>query len=246
MVKTSQEIKKIKESCLIVREAKKKLRENIKAGITLKQLDRIAYDFIKSKHAKPSFLGYNDFPASICTSVNDVLIHGIPTDYTLRDGDVISIDIGVYKDGFHGDSAFTMAVGKIDVVVEKLIKTSQECLKLGLMAIKDGVTLGQVGRAIEQHAKKNGFYLVKNFSGHGVGASLHEEPQVFNFENSPTKNYVLRAGEVIAIEPMLLIGDSDVFIDPIDKWSVRSKLGKKTAHEEHTILVTKDGCEILT
>jgi methionyl aminopeptidase len=211
------DILKIKESSRIVKEVKALLKEHIKEGVSLKELDKIAYDFIIENGATPSFLGYQGFKGSICVSVNEVMIHGVPTDYRLKDKDIISIDVGAYKNEFHGDSAFTVGVGNISEQDQLLLTTTLECLEIGLEHIKHNVALGVVGEAIEKHAKSKGFYLSEDYAGHGVGRTLHEEPFVFNVKDSPYKDVRLKEGMVIAVEPMVLIGSKDTFIDPVDK-----------------------------
>lgn len=245
-IQSKQDVLYLRESGKILKETKEILKNSIKVGISLKELDDIANKNIIKNNAIPSFLGYNGFPGSICTSVNDVMIHGIPNKYVLKEGDVLSVDIGVYKNGFHTDSAFTVGVGKLTPTNKLLLDTTKECLDKALAEIKDGVALSVIGKAIETHANGRGFHLNIDYSGHGVGKSLHEEPFIFNVEKSPYQNFKLKEGMVVAIEPMLSIGTEKVFIDPIDNWSVRTTNGRNAAHEEHTIIILKDGIEILT
>lgn len=243
---TDKQIKILVKSGKILRDTKELLKTNIKPGITLSKLNDIAHNYITSKGATPSFLNYNGFKGSICTSVNDVLIHGVPNEYVLQEGDIISIDTGVYYEGYHTDSAFTMGVGQISKENQNLLDTTAKCLSDALAIAKDGVTLGEIGRAIEKTAKKKGYYLTKDFAGHGLGKNLHEDPFIFNVEKSQFKNVKLEEGMVVAIEPMLTVGTEKLFIDPIDNWSVRTINGQNAAHEEHSVVILKDGVEILT
>lgn len=220
------------------------LKEFIKPGITTGELDKLAYDFIIKNNAIPSFKGYNGFPGTICASVNDQVVHGIPGNYVLKDGDIISIDIGACYNGYHGDSAWTYPVGNINKKCEDLLKWTEESLFEGLSVIKDGVTVGDIGCAVSKCAHRYGLGVVKELVGHGVGKNLHEEPDVPNYGFAHT-GPVLREGMVIAVEPMLNLGTSKIYILD-DDWTIITADGKPSAHFEHTVLVTKNGYEILT
>jgi len=244
-IRNKNEIAKLKEAGRIVAVVHRELKAMIKSGVSLNELDQKAESIIRENGATPSFLGYGGFPASICASVNETLVHGIPSDYQLKDGDVISVDVGAYKDGFHGDAAFTMAVGEITEEHKNLLTATKKALQAALDVAKEGATLGDIGAAIEEVANRYQVKLTREYMGHGVGEQLHEEPAVLNY-GTRGQGMTLKAGMVLAIEPMFLIGTEDTFTDPLDNWTVRSKNGKYTAHDEHTVLITKEGCEILT
>ena len=204
----------------------------------------MAYDFIVSQGAKPSFLNYDGFPASICTSINEEVVHGIPSDRVLQDGDIISIDIGACYKGYHGDSAWSYPVGTIDKDKAYLLEHTEKSLYEGLSVIKPGNHIGDIGYMIEKYALVHKLGVVKELVGHGVGKHLHEQPDVPNYGNKNT-GMVLRKGMVIAVEPMLNLGDPNIYILD-DDWTIITADDMPSAHFEHTILVTKDGYEILT
>lgn len=204
----------------------------------------MAYDFILSQGASPSFLNYDGFPASICTSVNEEVVHGIPSDRVLQDGDIISIDIGACYKGYHGDSAWTYPVGTIDDDKKYLLEHTEEALFEGLSAIKPGNRIGDVSYAIEQSALKHKLGVVKELVGHGVGKHLHETPDVPNYGNK-NKGMILRSGMTIAVEPMLNLKTADIYLLD-DDWTIVTADNSPSAHFEHTVVVTKDGYEILT
>jgi len=216
----------------------------IKEGITTKELDTLAEDFIRSKGATPSFKGYGDYPASICTSINQEVVHGIPSKRKLRNGDIISIDIGACYKGYHGDSAWTFAVGEISPKKKELMEHTRESLFKGLEQVKPGNRIGDIGHAIEEHAKKYHLGVVRELVGHGVGTSVHEEPDVPNYGKAGT-GPILKEGMVLAIEPMLTLGRRDICILD-DDWTIETVDNSPAAHYEHTVVVTKDGVEILT
>ncbi len=220
------------------------LKDFIKPGITTGELDKLAYDYILSRGATPSFKGYNGFPGTICTSVNEEVVHGIPSNRVLNDGDIISIDIGVCYKGYHGDSAWTYPVGKISKRCEDLLKWTEESLFEGLSVIKDGARVGDIGCAVSKHAHRHNLGVVRELVGHGVGSHLHEEPDVPNYGFAHT-GPILKEGMVIAVEPMLNLGTPKVYILD-DDWTIVTADNKPSAHFEHTVLVTKDGYEILT
>ena len=206
-IKTDQEIKLMKEAGRIVGKVHNELKAMIKPGISLLELNDKAEEIIRKEGATPSFLGYHGFPATICSSVNEVLVHGIPNDYQLQDGDIVSIDVGAYKDGYHGDAAFTMCVGNVSKEAENLSKATKVALQRAIDMAKPGNTIGDIGNVIEKTAKEYGVKLTKEYIGHGIGKNLHEEPAVPNYGNKgdgPT----LKTGMTIAIEPMFIVGTS--------------------------------------
>ena len=244
MIKSSEEIELLKIAGQIVGDTHNYLKQFIKPGITTKELDKLAYDYIISRDATPSFLNYEGYPASICTSVNEEVVHGIPSDRVLQEGDIISIDIGACYKGYHGDSAWSYPVGNISEEKKYLLEHTEKSLYEGLNIIKPGVKIGDIGYAIEQYALKHKLGVVKELVGHGVGKHLHESPDVPNYGRKNT-GMTLRKGMVIAVEPMLNLGTADIYILD-DDWTIITADDKPSAHFEHTIVVTKDGYEILT
>ncbi len=242
--RTDAEIKKMKKAGLINYQTHKLLESYIKPGITTKELDDIAYDFIKSKGGIPSFLDYDGFPASICTSINEEVVHGIPSLRKLKKGDIISIDIGVIYQGYHSDSAWTYPVGEISEEKKMLLEETKNALFAGLAKIKNGAHLGDVSAAIENHAKKFKLGVVKELVGHGVGKNLHEEPDIPNYGKEHT-GIILKTGMTLAIEPMLTLGKRHIWLLD-DDWTIVTQDGSPSAHFEHTVLVTDDGYIILT
>ena len=243
-LKSDREIELLRIAGNIVHETRMYLIPYIKEGITTKELDTLAEDFIRSKGATPSFKGYGDYPASICTSINEEVVHGIPSKRKLRNGDIISIDIGACYKGYHGDSAWTFAVGEISPKKQELMDHTRESLFVGLEQVKPGNRIGDIGHAIEEYAKKYHLGVVRELVGHGVGTSVHEEPDVPNYGKAGT-GPVLKEGMVLAIEPMLTLGRRDICILD-DDWTIETVDNSPSAHYEHTIVVTKDGYEILT
>lgn len=243
-IKSDREIELMKIAGKIVGDTHNYLKKYIKPGITTKELDKLAYDFIIKNGAYPSFKGYNGYPGSICTSINDEVVHGIPGNRKLKEGDIISIDIGACYEGYHGDSAWTYPVGKISKELEDLLAHTEESLFAGLSAIKEGARVGDIGFAIENVAKKYNLGVVKELVGHGVGNNIHEDPDVPNYGKQHT-GPLLKPGMVIAVEPMLNLGSADVAILD-DDWTIVTMDESPSAHFEHTVLVTKDGYQILT
>ena len=243
-IKTPREIELMKIAGSIVGDTHKFLIPYIKPGITTKELDKLAYNFIISKGATPSFKGYGGYPASICTSVNEEVVHGIPGNRKLKEGDIISIDIGACYKGYHGDSAWTYKVGKVSKEKEYLMKHTEASLFEGLSQIKSGARIGDIGYAIEKYALEHKLGVVKELVGHGVGSNLHEMPDVPNYGKENT-GPVLKEGMVIAVEPMLNLGTADIYVLD-DDWTIITADNKPSAHFEHTVVVTKDGYEILT
>ncbi len=216
----------------------------VRPGITTRELDQIAEDRIRALGGVPSFLGYRGFPASICTSVDDEVVHGIPGPRKLRAGEIISLDLGAIVDGFHGDLAVTVPVGKVSAEVAKLLQVTREALEVGIRAVRPDGHLGDVGAAIQRYVEAHGFTVVREFAGHGIGRRLHEEPQIPNF-GRPGNGVILRPGMTLAIEPMVNMGTSEVAMDP-DGWTVRTRDHKPSAHFEHTVAVSKDSPIVLT
>ena len=244
-IKSAQQIEKMREACEITKAALDLLEKHIKPGISTAELDSIAHKFILSKGAKPNFLHYNGFPASICASVNDEVVHGIPRKNTiLREGDIVSIDMGAVKNGFHGDAARTFAVGEISDEAKKLIEVTKQSFFEGAKYLKHGARLGDVSYAIQSYVEKHGFSVVRDLVGHGIGESLHEDPQVPNF-GTAGRGIKLSAGMTLAIEPMVNRGVWQVEVLD-DDWTVVTADGELSAHYENTVLITKDGYEILT
>lgn len=243
-VKSDKEIETMKKAGRITAGALKHAGETITPGMTTYELDKIIHRYIVSHGAQPSFLGYGGFPGSACISVNDEVIHGIPGPRKLLEGDIVSVDVGAYIDGFHGDSCKTFAVGKISEEAEALLKSTEESLYLAISMAKPGVRLGDIGYAIQKYNEDNGYSVVRQFVGHGVGKDLHEDPEVPNY-GKQGRGVRLTEGMVIAIEPMINMGTEKIYVMP-DEWTVKTKDGKLSAHFEHTIAITNDGAVILT
>lgn len=244
-LKSIEEIEKLREAGKIVYQTHQHVKQFIKPGITLLELNKICEDYIvKTCHSHPSFKGLYGFPAAVCISVNDVVVHGIPDNYKLKEGDIVSIDIGASFKGYHGDSAWTYPVGKISKEDEYLLKHTEESLYEGIKKAIPGNRVGDISAAVEAHANKYGLGVVKELCGHGVGTKVHEEPDVPNFGKAG-RGPLLREGMVIAIEPMLNMGSADIYEED-DGWTIRTLDGAKSAHFEHTVAITKDGPKILT
>ena len=243
-IKSEREIELLKVAGQIVGDTHKYLIPFIKPGITTKELDNLAHKYIISRGATPSFLGYEGYPGSICTSVNEEVVHGIPSNRKLKNGDIISIDIGACYKGYHGDSAWTYTVGHVNKEALDLMEHTEESLFAGLSVVKEGAHIGDIGYAVSEVAKKYNLGVVKELVGHGVGSHLHEDPDVPNYGRQGT-GPVLKAGMVIAVEPMLNLGTPNIYILD-DDWTIITADDKPSAHFEHTVVVTKDGYEILT
>ncbi len=243
-IKSPREIELLKVAGKIVYETHKYLKPYIKEGIKTKELDKLAEDFIRSKGATPSFKGYNGFPTALCISINSEVVHGFPSDRVLKNGDIVSIDIGACYKGYHGDSGWTYKVGEVSEEVSLLLENTEKALYEGLKQVKPGNRIGDISYAIESYAKKSGLGVVKELCGHGVGTSVHEDPEVPNFGTKNTGPR-LKEGMVIAVEPMLTLGRSEVFVHD-NNWTVDTLDGSPSAHFEHTVAVTKEGYLILT
>ena len=243
-IKSDNEIKLLREAGRIVYETHQYLKPFIKEGITTKKLDTLAEDFIRSKGATPSCLGYQGFPATLCTSVNEEVVHGIPGAKKLKNGDIITLDICACYKGYHGDSAWTYAVGEISDDKKYLMEHTEKALYEGLSMVKPGNRIGDISNAIETYATKYNLGIVKELEGHGVGSNLHEDPEIPNYGKKGV-GPVLKEGMVLAIEPMLTLGSPDIVILE-DGWTIETEDYSPSAHFEHTVVVTNCGYEILT
>ena len=244
-IKSEREIALLKEAGHIVALCHEEMKKHVKPGVSTWELNEICEKIILENNATPSFKGYGGFPAAVCASVNEVVVHGIPSKkQILKEGDIIAIDIGACYKGYHGDSAWSYAVGKINPKDELLMKVTHDALFKGLEVVREGVHLGDVEFAIGNYVSQFGFGIVEQFTGHGVGRELHEDPPIFNFGTQGT-GPILKEGMVLAIEPMINAGTKNVRILP-DRWTTVTKDKSKSAHYEHTIVVRKDGYEILT
>jgi methionyl aminopeptidase len=245
-IKTPEEIEKMRIAGRLAAETLDMIAPYIQAGVTTGELDRICHDYhVNVQKAIPAPLNYHGFPKSICTSVNHVICHGIPSDTKkLKNGDIINIDITVIKDGYHGDTSKMFFVGEPSIAAERLVRITQECLYKGISVVKEGAHLGDIGEIIQKHAESNHFSVVREYCGHGIGTVFHEEPQVLHYGKAGT-GLELKEGMVFTIEPMINQGKRHCKLLP-DEWTVVTKDHKLSAQFEHTIVVTKEGCEILT
>lgn len=242
--KTNEEIELVRISSLLVGKTLAEVAKVIKPGVATAELDKIAEKFIRDNGGVPSFKGYSGFPASLCISVNSVVVHGIPGKYELQDGDIISVDCGVYKNGFHGDSAYTFAVGNVKPETLRLLKVTKECLYKGVETAVAGKRLGDISYIIQEHAESNGYSVVRELVGHGVGKDLHEAPEVPNYGKRGS-GPVLQEGLVIAIEPMINLGKKAVKTES-DGWTIRTLDNMPSAHFEHTIAVRAGKADVLS
>lgn len=243
-LKTPEEIALLRASNQLVGKTLAEVAKYIKVGVTTLELDKIAEDFIRTNGAVPGFLGYGGFPNTLCVSVNDQVVHGIPSNYALKEGDIVSVDCGVLQNGYYGDSAYTFCVGKVDEKVKKMLKITKESLSLGIDSAQHGNRVGDIGYAIQKHCQAAGFSVVRKLVGHGVGKNLHEDPEVPNF-GKRGQGVLLKEGMVIAIEPMINMGNRDV-VQEKDGWTIRTIDRKPSAHFEHTIAIRKGKAEILS
>lgn len=243
--KTAEELKKMRAAGRISQRALRKAGEAVEPGVSTSELDAIVRKYIEEQGATPSFLGYGGFPASACISVNNVVVHGIPSQkQILKQGDIVSIDVGAYFEGYHGDNAWTFPCGDIDKESQMLLDTTREALYEGIRHAKAGARVGDIGHAVQKYAELRSYSVVRDYTGHGVGAKLHEAPNVPNY-GKPGQGALLIPGMAIAIEPMINIGTHKVLVMP-DKWTAVTADGKRSAHFEHTIAITADGPLILT
>lgn len=244
MLKTPSELAVMRRASQTAATALQAVVQAVRPGVTTRELDKIAEDRIRAEGGVPSFLGYRGYPASLCVSVNDEVVHGIPGRRRLKEGEIVSLDLGAIVEGFHGDLAVTVAVGRIAEGLKRLLRVTEDALEEGIRAVRPGGHLGDVSAAIQKYAERQGFSVVRDFAGHGVGRRLHEDPQVPNF-GRPGNGILLRPGMTLAIEPMVNAGASDVTVDP-DGWTVRTRDHKPSAHFEHTVAVTEAGADVLT
>ena len=245
-IKSARELKIMAKASSIVATVLREIMELVEPGQTTGDLDAHAERRIREMGATPSFMGYHGFPASICASINNEVVHGIPSNKrVIHAGDLLKVDTGAYFDGYHGDSCITVCVGDVSEEARKLSRVAQESLMAGLSQIRAGNTLLDIAGAVEDHVKANQFSVVEDYTGHGVGRNLHEEPSVFNFRTNDLPNVKLRPGMTLAVEPILNAG-SNACRTLKDRWTVVTKDGSLSAQWEHTIVVTSDGCEILT
>ena len=244
VLKTIEELKLIKESSLLVGKTLAEVAKHIKPGVKTIELDKIAEEFIRSNGAIPAFKGYNGFPASLCVSVNEEVVHGIPGNYVIKDGDVVSVDCGVIKNDWVGDSAYTFAVGNVAPEILHLLKITKESLYIGIEQAVHGKRVGDIGFAIQEFVEKNHFSVVRELVGHGIGRKLHEKPEVPNYGRKGT-GAKLEYGMVICIEPMINFGKRNV-VQENDGWTIKTSDKLPSAHFEHQIAITKDKAEILS
>ena len=249
-LKTEDEIELMRQANRLVGKTLGELAKHIKPGVTTLQLDKIADEFIRDHGATPTFKGFPNpyggpFPASICTSVNDVVVHGVPNKETvLKDGDIISVDCGTLLNGFNGDSCYTFCVGEVSEEVKALLKTTKESLYLGIDNAQAGKHLGDISSAVQDHCETHGYGIVRELTGHGIGREMHEDPQVPNYGRRGN-GVMLKKGMCLAIEPMITMGKRDIWLDQ-DRWTIRTRDGKPAAHFEHTVVVRKGKAEILS
>lgn len=244
IIKSQAEIEKITAACRIVAEAIRELGEIVRPGSSTKDIELFVEKIVLAAGGIMAFKGYRGFPAGICTSVNSQVVHGIPSSVVLKDGDIISVDLGVYKGGFYGDGAVTLPVGKISREADRLIKVAKDALHIGIESIYPGKRVSDISNSVQRFVEANGFSVVRDFVGHGIGRSLHEDPQVPNF-GSAGQGLRLKEGMTLAVEPMVNAGGYAVNI-LADGWTAVTADGKLSAHFEHTVAVTKCGAEILT
>ena len=243
-IKNGHELERMRKACKITAAARALAGDMVKPGVTTKAIDQAVHGYIVSQGAKPSFLNYNGFPASACISVNSTVIHGIPGGYTLKEGDIVSVDVGAYYKGFHGDCAATFACGAISAEAQRLIDVTKQSFFEGIRFARKGNRVQDISRAVQAHVESNGFSVVRSFVGHGVGRQLHEEPEVPNFVSS-YRGPRLLPGMTIAVEPMVNAGSYDVKVLK-DGWTTVTSDGKLSAHYENTVLITDGEPEILT
>ena len=243
-IKNKNQITSMKKACNIVSETLCHLEKYIKPGVETIELDSIAEDFIRSKNAIPGFKGLYGFPATLCVSIEDEIVHGIPKNKVLSDGEIVGIDVGAIVDGYYGDHARTFEVGNVSDEKKELMKVTKKSLELGIEASRPGNTIGDIGFAIQTHAEKNGYSVVRELVGHGIGKKLHEEPQIPNY-GEKNSGPIIKEGMCFAIEPMINLG-SEKIITKSDNWTICTEDGLPSAHFEHTIVVTNNGSEVLT
>jgi len=246
VLKASWELDLLRRSNRLVAETLAALSDRVKPGVTTLELDRFAESYLLARGARPAFKGYRNYPFTLCTSINEQVVHGLPSHRRLEEGDILSLDMGAIVDGYYGDSAVTVPVGRISPGAERLLRVTRECLDRAIAAARDGGRLADISGAVQAHAEGHGFSVVRVFVGHGIGKALHEAPQIPNFVD-PTRGRgpVLKPGMVLAIEPMVNAGGPEVQVLP-DQWTAVTADGSLSAHFEHTVAITEDGTEILT
>jgi len=242
--KSKRELATMREAGRIVAVTHARLRDSIRPGVTTAELDALAYEVVTAHGAQPSFLGYRGFPASLCVSINEQVVHGIPGPRVLEEGDVVSLDFGAYYRGYHGDATITVGVGRVDKKAQDLIESTRSALEAGIAQCTKGKYLGDVSWAIQSHAESRGFSVVRQYVGHGIGRKMHEDPQIPNY-GSPGRGMLLKPGMTFALEPMVNVG---TYLTSVldDNWTVVTADGELSAHFEHTIAITEAGPEILT
>jgi len=246
VLKAPWELALLRRSNRLVAEALQALAERVKPGVTTLELDRLAESYLLARGARPAFKGYRDYPFTLCTSVNEQVVHGLPSSRRLREGDILSLDMGAVVDGYYGDAAITVPVGRISAEADRLLRVTRECLDWAIAAAGSGARLADVSSSVQEHAEHHGFSVVRVFVGHGIGKELHEAPQIPNFvEPGRGRGPVLKPGMVLAIEPMVNAGRPEVKVLE-DKWTAVTVDGSLSAHFEHTVAITENGTEILT
>jgi methionyl aminopeptidase len=244
ILKTPEEIERMSISGKMVAEILLEIKNRIKPGITTQELDQLASRLALKRKARPAFKGYNGYPYNLCVSINEEVVHGFPSKRKLLEGDIISLDFGIYYDGYYGDAALTQAVGRVSPLAERLIQVTRESLFKGLEEVRAGRRLGDISAAVQQYVESYGYSVVRQFVGHGIGKGLHEDPQVPNFGEAG-RGILLKPGMVLAIEPMVNAGGSEVELTA-DGWTAVTKDRSLSAHFEHTVAITENGCRILT
>jgi len=246
ILKAPWELEILRRSNRLVAETLRYLTQRVAPGVTTLELDRLAEGYLRERGAQPAFKGYRDYPFTLCASVNEVVVHGLPSNRPLREGDILSLDMGAIVDGYYGDAAVTVPVGRIPAEAERLLRVTEECLDRAVRAARPGGRLADLSQAVQEHAERNGFSVVRVFVGHGIGKSLHEAPQIPNFVDAGQgRGPVLKSGMVLAIEPMINAGGPDVRVLD-DKWTAVTVDGSLSAHFEHTVAIADHGPEILT
>lgn len=243
-VKSEKEIDLMREPCKIVRDTLEFVQSKIQAGMSTKEIDELVERYIRSAGAYPSCLGYGGFPASACVSVNEMVVHGIPDDRILKEGDIVSVDLCAYKNGYHGDACRTFCIGEVSKEVKKLVEVTEECFFKAIEGLRAGTPLYDIGYRVQKHAESHGYGVIRSYTGHGIGKEMHEDPSVPNYGKLGTGTR-LRAGTVICVEPMIAMGDWRVALLD-DGWGAVTVDGKPAAHYENTLVVREDGVEILT
>jgi len=243
-LKTDEDVELMRVSNLIVSRTLAEIAKNIKPGVTTLQLDKIAETFIRDNGATPTFLGYEGFPNTLCISVNDQVVHGVPSNYELKEGDIVSVDCGAEKNGFHGDSCYTFCVGEVGEDVRKLLRTTKEALYEGIKNAVEGKRVGDISNAIQTYCENRGYSVVREMVGHGIGREMHEKPEVPNF-GKRGHGPLLKSGMTLAIEPMINMGKRNIYIEK-DGWTARTRDKKPSAHFEHTVVIRKGQADILS